>query len=262
MFWKFNFKRKKDIFMPKTYVFSDIHGMGELYDLIKNHLTAGNHKAVFLGDACDRGEDGYAIMKDMLTNENILYIKGNHEDMFVNAARVIMANLIDAGRPMSEWRNETGIRDLIYGAYYNEDVNIHLNNGGFTTLYKWLEDGAPMAFVNAIDKLPTCAEVVSNNGVKYTFCHAGTLNVDKDDIDSRLWSRDHFFEKWNDGILVHGHTPCQHLVRKIGERKHTIIRPVWYANNTKLDMDTGCFSTNTIYLMDIESKEMTKFCAE
>ena len=258
-----NVVRKKRDNMGKTYVFSDIHGMWDLYEQIKNHLNTGDHKAIFLGDACDRGECGYIIMKDMLQNDNILYLKGNHEDMFVQAARVIMKNIIEEDMNPSEWCNDQGIHDLIYGAYYNEAVNLHLNNGGFYTLYEWLADGASMTIVNAIDKLPTCVEFVNNNGEKITFCHAGTLNKEKDNIDSRIWSRDHFFEKWDDGILIHGHTPCQHLVKRLGQRgRSDMVCPVWYCDNTKIDMDTGCFSTNIIYLMDIDSREMIKFSAE
>lgn len=249
--------------MDKTYVFSDIHGMKRLYDQIKAYLNTGERRAVFLGDACDRGENGYVIMKDMLTNDNILYIKGNHEDMFVKAARAIMKAIVEEGKTYADWNNEQGIRDLIYAAYYDEAVNLHLNNGGFTTLYQWLADGANMNIVNAIDKLPTCAEFTNNNGEKITFCHAGTLNKEKNNVFSRIWSRDHFFEKWDDGILIHGHTPCQHLVKRIGRYSWSgEIQPVWYSNKTKLDMDTGCFSTNIIYLMDIDSKEMIKFCEE
>lgn len=259
-----NVVRKKRVNMGKTYVFSDIHGVWELYEQIKNHLNTGDHKAIFLGDACDRGEQGYMIMKDILQNDNILYIKGNHEDMFVHAARAIRNILIEQDRDVLEWCNERGIQDLIYSAYYNDDVALHLNNGGFYTLYEWLADGASMTIVNAIDKLPTCVEFVNNNGEKITFCHAGTLNKEKDNIDSRIWSRDHFFEKWDDGILIHGHTPCQHLVKRLGQRGRSSITvcPVWYCDNTKIDMDTGCFSTYIIYLMDIDSREMIKFSAE
>ena len=258
-----NIIRKKRDNMGRTYVFSDIHGMLDLYKQIKAHLNTGNHKAIFLGDACDRGEHGYMIMKDILQNDNILYIKGNHEDMFVHAARAIMDILIEQNMSIFEWRNERGIQDLIYNAYYNDDVALHLNNGGFHTLYEWLADGASMTIVNTIDRLPTYLEFVNNNGDKITFCHAGTLNKEKDNIDSRIWSRDHFFEKWDDGILIHGHTPCQHLIKQLGRHgRSNMVCPVWYCDNTKIDMDTGCFSTNIIYLMDVDSKEMIKFSAE
>lgn len=259
-----NIIRKKRDNMGGTYVFSDIHGMWNLYEQIKAHLNAEGRKAIFLGDACDRGEHGYMIMKDMLQNDNILYIKGNHEDIFVQAARAIMKNIIEEDKKPSEWCNDQCIRDLIYsGVFYDEAVNLHLNNGGFATLYNWLADGASMTFVNAIDKLPTCIELTSNSGKKYTFCHAGTLNKEKNDISSRIWSREHFFEEWKGGILVHGHTPCQYLVKRLGQySRPNIICPVWYANGTKIDMDTSCFSTNIIYIMDIESMEMIRFCTE
>ena len=50
----------------KTYVMSDIHGMGDLWDEVKEFIAEENANLVFLGDACDRGPDGYRIMKEML----------------------------------------------------------------------------------------------------------------------------------------------------------------------------------------------------
>ena len=256
--------------MPKFFVISDIHSA--YTPMIKALNEAGfdennhNHKIILCGDLFDRKDESLKVYDwavDMINKNKLIYIKGNHEDMFVHAARAIMDILIEQDRDVLEWCNERGIQDLIYSAYYNDAVALHLNNGGFYTLYEWLANGASMTIVNAIDKLPTCVEFVNNKGEKITFCHAGTLNKEKDNIDSRIWSRDHFFEKWDDGILIHGHTPCQHLVKRLGQRgRSEMVCPVWYCDNTKIDMDTGCFSTNIIYLMDIDSREMIKFSAE
>ena len=45
---------------------SDIHGMGGLWEQVKEELEQEETTLIFLGDACDRGPDGYKIMKEML----------------------------------------------------------------------------------------------------------------------------------------------------------------------------------------------------
>ena len=70
------------------YVISDIHGMSDLFDKAMNYLEEDNepYQLIYLGDACDRGPDGYRIMKQLLRNPNVIYLKGNHEDLFVKSA--------------------------------------------------------------------------------------------------------------------------------------------------------------------------------
>ena len=52
----------------KVYAFSDIHGQGELFDLIVEFMERDHtqYLCYFLGDACDRGPDGYRIMEHLL----------------------------------------------------------------------------------------------------------------------------------------------------------------------------------------------------
>ena len=42
------------------FVFSDIHGRYDLWEQVKEYLH--DQPAIFLGDAADRGPDGYQIM--------------------------------------------------------------------------------------------------------------------------------------------------------------------------------------------------------
>ena len=67
-----------------AYCCSDLHGNKIIYDKIIDYV--GDNKLFILGDLCDRGPDGYAMIKDALSRSNITYIKGNHEELFVNAA--------------------------------------------------------------------------------------------------------------------------------------------------------------------------------
>lgn len=242
----------------KYYVFSDLHGQGKLWEQIKNFKTKDpSIGLVYLGDACDRGPDGYRIMKEMLADDDILYIKGNHEDMFVKAAKALYE--YDARMGEAE--------DIIYDACYNEDVNLHLHNGGFATLVAWIKDGKPKRIINELETLPTLCKVTNNEGVKLIFSHAGFREENINDKNEHVWSRDHFARKWKDGIMIHGHTPVmsshmRFFTNQSREEAYSNPQPQWYADDTKLDIDTGCFSTNVIYLVNTDTMEMIKFCQE
>ncbi len=77
--------------MHDIFFFTDIHGMYDLYRAIMNYCNEQDPEAmiIFGGDACDRGRHGYKIMKELLDNPYVVYLRGNHEEMFCNAAREI-----------------------------------------------------------------------------------------------------------------------------------------------------------------------------
>jgi serine/threonine protein phosphatase 1 len=66
--------------MYKTYAFSDVHGIYDLWAQIRDYCDETD-TIYFLGDACDRGEDGIRIIIELLQDKRVKYIKGNHEDM-------------------------------------------------------------------------------------------------------------------------------------------------------------------------------------
>ena len=67
-----------------TYTSSDWHGCYWVWKQIKNILQPDD-KLYFLGDACDRSDDGWQIIKELLNDPRIIYLKGNHEDLLVKA---------------------------------------------------------------------------------------------------------------------------------------------------------------------------------
>ena len=67
----------------KTYAITDLHGRLDLWKEVKKILQP-NDKVYFLGDAMDRGPDGYALFLELLSDERVVYLKGNHEDMMAN----------------------------------------------------------------------------------------------------------------------------------------------------------------------------------
>ena len=251
------------------FCFTDIHGCRPLFDAIMNYCYKQDPEGMvlFLGDAIVRGTDGYSIMKELLANPQVIYLKGNHEDMFVKAAREIQKKL------HFEELNEKYIHRILKSClsldYSYAGIQDSLMNGGLPTLTDWILDGMPMNIVERIDHLP------------YTFIYdkcdfshaAATPQVfarvceseyegdgpNKYDAQSILWSRTSLPYEWTPGrIAVFGHTPVPYLYDYIEEKPRKNM-PTLFNNGTKLDMDTGAVFTGKAYVLNILTMQAQGF---
>lgn len=70
--------------MGHTYVMSDIHGMAELFMRMLEQISFGDEDTLYLlGDMIDRGPDPAGILDFVMSRGNVIALKGNHEDGFV-----------------------------------------------------------------------------------------------------------------------------------------------------------------------------------
>lgn len=71
-----------------TYVMSDIHGEGKRFHamLKKVRLGAGD-RLYILGDVIDRGADGAALLRHIMDADNMVLLRGNHEQMCLDYYR-------------------------------------------------------------------------------------------------------------------------------------------------------------------------------
>lgn len=242
------------------FCFSDIHGHGELFDKILNWLNGRSEpwKCIFLGDACDRRDDGYRIIETLLNDERFIYLKGNHEDLFVRAAKAFKTYM-KMERLTSE-EVAANPYEHIMNCHYNWDVSLHIQNGGLKTLMDWVADGAPMNVIEKLNTLPLHMELPNEVWSKLDLSHAGHPNDDLSE-SALLWSRDHFNEDFEDGRMIHGHTTVRSLRKYVWEisSNPATCRPAFYANGTKVDIDTACFSSDTITLLDLNTFEQHRF---
>lgn len=234
--------------MKRTWVCSDLHGNKKIFDAMKEKIGAED-TVIFLGDAIDRGPDGWSILKEMLTDERFIVLKGNHEDMMVKAAK-------------------TG-----YG--FNRQFNHWFRNGGSVTweaccteIGDWLEK---------IEALPIIYRHTNAKGDKLLFSHSGygpwNFEAELEDndiwiIEGVLWDRAHFNEDWigeKDEIVIHGHTPTVFLIKELVP-KDTIdkLEPgaLWYCGGHKCCIDCGTAFTGCATLMDVDTFEEEIFCEE
>lgn len=274
--------------MHDIFFFTDIHGMYDLYRAIMDWCNEQDPEAmiIFGGDACDRGEDGYKIMKELLNNPYVVYLKGNHEDMFAKAAREIKHEF-DFEKADRERVKKTLKHTMVFNWRFAA-IQDSIYNGGLTTLIDWVMDGMPMDFVERIERLP-----LTFSYEKCDFCHSAGLYktfkevADKEyegesipewDAQYLLWTRNGLSVDWEpDRIAVFGHTPTPYLEDYTNFKfpEGVEVTPVMYNKNTpkawKLDMDTGACFTGIAYVINtltmkaqgfkdtnIENKEINK----
>ena len=261
--------------MHDVFYFTDIHGMYDLYRAIMNYCFTQDPECtvIFGGDAIDRGPDGYKIMKELINHPQVIYLKGNHEDMFVQAADRIHKDY--RGLP-----NLDEIENYLYNSMYDDSIiNLSIQNGGFVTLRDWMLDGASMAFVDKVRNLPLTTQYQ-----KLDFCHAGgnPLNymttamseqehapyVDED-VTMMLWDRNWLGFGWIPGkTLVYGHTPSFNLPAKYyGQDKSTFhAHPCKYIGmidsrltGYRISMDTGAAISGRAYVLNCNTMQAIGF---
>lgn len=242
------------------FVFSDIHGQKELFDKILEWLNGRSEpwKCYFLGDACDRGDHGYEIIKILLNDERFVYMKGNHEDLFVRAAKALKQHWLEDN--VTKAMAAENPYNCVIEYSWDWDVSLHIQNGGLRTLMDWVEDGSPMGLIGDLDRLPEHIELPNEVWGALDLSHAGHL---KDNSDSLIWSRDHFHEKWEGGRMIHGHTPVRSMIRHgVLPPMTRISRPAFYQDGTKVCIDTSCFLTGFITLVNLTTFEQHRFYVE
>lgn len=228
-----------------VYACSDLHGSINLYNQITNFLKPED-VVYFLGDAGDRGSAPWETIKAILKNPQFIYLKGNHEDMLVRAAR-----------------------EYIIDGFLSYDYSLLCQNGGYKTFENWQEEEFANAWIAHLDKLPLRAEYVNKDGIKFIMTHAGLTpgkrtTFEKEDL---LWSREHFFEKWPEGeektIVLHGHTPIPNLYKRLNEAHRFYHNEdleydnepgiYTYCGGHKICLDCGTFVTGHIVLFDLDT---------
>lgn len=256
--------------MHDIFYFTDIHGNIQLYNKIVQWCIKQDSECTIIygGDACDRGDFGYEIMKQLLNASRFIYLKGNHEDIFVRAARFIIKDY--KGK-----LEKDDIERYLYNCYikdfYSKEVKLSIINNGTKTLTNWMLDGMSEDFINKINNLYL---TFSYNNID--FCHAGgsyktfvrVANdeyfnniVDLDDKEEILWDRNKFNLGWETNrVCVHGHTPTIYLPSKFynNNMSKKNIHPIKYCgkdsnefNGYKIDMDTGAALYGRAYVLNV-----------
>lgn len=238
-----------------TYAMGDLHGHLEVLHKIQAFLKPDD-KVYFLGDACDRGPQPYECIKAIAEDPRFTYIKGNHEDMLVQAIR----DYLDDG---------------FMWDYQSYSLSAH--NGGQATMDAWEWDPDRMKWYKYLRDLPTHVEYTNTLGMRILLSHAGYTpywndpDADEDkeiiipDDHHLIWNRDDYFDPWDplneggydDFLVVHGHTPICYISEDLGVDWKS--GPFWYADGHKVCLDTGGFFTGEFCLLDLDTYQSYSF---
>ena len=228
-----------------VYACSDIHGCIDFYKAIKNYIKPED-KVYFLGDAGDRGPEPWETIKAVLCDPQFVYIKGNHEDMLIDA-----------------------IRDALEGDnMYMYSYRLLASNGGADTLDQAMLEQNPAMWMRQLKTLPTFEKYVNTEGEIIYLSHAGFTPwyADNESFDIRIpvnreliWNRDHFLDdfdaiEWAPITIVHGHTPIPYLWEDLRVPEEDQEKgALWYANGSKLCIDTGAVWTGHCVLVNLDT---------
>ena len=211
----------------RTYVIGDIHGcLAELATLIDALPLEPRDRLIFLGDYIDRGPNSREVVSFLIelqtkAPQEIIFLKGNHEDMF-----------------------------LSYLGFPGRYGDMFLYNGGGPTLASYgisPKSNAPRQALASIP--PSHLEFFRRLRMYYTlahsFCvHAGinpAKSLEDQDEEEMLWIRDQFILNRHElpYTVLFGHTPQEevmfHLPYKIG-------------------LDTGLVYGNKLSCLELEEK--------
>ena len=225
------------------YVCSDIHGQYDRYikmmDIIKPTDTL-----YILGDVIDRHSGSIEILKDIMQHKNIIFLIGNHEDMFYKT-------IFEKDKFWNDvWFSNKGI------GTYKKYVAETKNDPDFPDkIKKYFEE-------SYIQKRITV------NNKKYCLCHAAPYDPTSDTIlyknatemmkQKILWETPIVHNRiftdyklqldWDETAIV-GHRPVQILGTTEAYRLDDLI-----------DIDGGCampkaYKNNNLILMNISKEE-------
>lgn len=226
-----------------VYAVADLHGRYDLWEQIKAFLKPED-KVYYLGDAGDRGPDGWKLIFTLLTDPQVIYIKGNHEQMLVDAIR--------------EYRHSEGM-------YQDWAIQMLQSNGGMQTLYDWASTThEDYRYIRILETLPYCMEYCNEQGYLIWLSHSGyppfkNVHSGKNVVPERLalWDRDHcWVPHWGeedlDMICVHGHTPIPYFFEGYTDVE---IEPgaLWYCEDHKVCLDTGAWASGYTVLLDLDT---------
>lgn len=210
MFSKFSKKEKRS--NPKApgdavaYAIGDIHGCLDalkiLLEKIETHAATHaphGYTLVFLGDLIDRGPDSAGVV-DYVKNyapHNVtpIYIKGNHEEVFLNVAKGSIGSL-------TSWLKFGGRECLhSYGVHELGEINTH-------------PEGLMHRVQSALPKDHIAFLATFQNYLQwgdYLFVHAGITPkkpLEKQEGKDLRWIRDPFlnYKKPHEFKVIHGHT--------------------------------------------------------
>jgi len=215
------------------FVSADFHGRLDamLNALAKTSFNKKKDKFIFVGDINDGGPDTKGCIDELLTFEDLTWVRGNHDDWFL---RYLLGD-----HPGDLWLKQGGKATLrSYGYQFFMDPDTSKVPKEHVELLKnsviWYEDEDAIYVHGGIDL----------GGPESTSLQDLMWDRDLINIEYKRWK---YFQPalWNKKLLVVGHTCTQWL----GAGNKPIILP------HLIDLDTGCGHGSKATIMELPSRE-------
>lgn len=184
----------------ELYAIGDVHGQFfKLEKLIERLNIKDNDILVFLGDYIDRGRRSFEVIDFLIKlkdKHNCVFLKGNHEDMFMDYLSGINENMfvVNGGRKTISSYEENGY-----------------NINEFTP---YLERVVPQKHIEFFRRLKNYYETD-----EFIFVHAGihpTTEMKRQPDEYLFWDRAFSYSqtKYSGKVVVFGHTPSNKILNE------------------------------------------------
>ena len=210
------------------YIIADIHGCYEEYLELMNkiELVAEDHLYI-LGDALDRGPEPMKVLLDLMNRQNVTYIIGNHDYLFLYFIRKLGLDLSKA-----ENMSEDDISDFL----------AYLEDGGLSSIeaFMKLSEEEKQAVCDFLKEGNVYDDVIVGNK-RYVLVHAGISGFSEDKaldeydfLDFICERTDYSRRYYRDGntYVITDHTPTIYINADSSSNV--------YIGNGHIAIDCGC----------------------
>ncbi|AEG47968.1 metallophosphoesterase [Sphingobium chlorophenolicum L-1] len=221
----------------RVYAIGDIHGRDDLFAELLDKIAqdeAGRpplpRLLILLGDLVDRGPQSAQVVERAMelarSGQHVRFIKGNHEEMFIAAAR-------GGAQAARYFRRLGGVETLAsYGLSLDEGATM-----SDEVLAQWMLAHIPRDPIDFLDDFPDMLPVGD-----YLFVHAGVrprIALDAQTAADLRWIRGDFLKHRRpfDKMIVHGHSISEDVD----------VQP------NRIGIDTGAFRSGRLTAMGLEA---------
>ncbi|MGK2911885.1 MAG: metallophosphoesterase family protein [Sphingobium sp.] len=222
----------------RVYAIGDIHGRADLLiDLLRriDNDDADSipcpAELILLGDLIDRGPQSRQVVEHALALSRsgaVRFLKGNHEEIFIRAARgEVAATRFFCRIGGDETLRSYGLSDADYEAMKAEQLT------------DWMLNNIPRAHVDFLDGFADMVEIGD-----YVFVHAGVrpgVALGSQEPEDLRWIRAEFLKSREafGKVVIHGHT----ITQTVDE----------HAN--RIGIDTGAYMTGRLTAIGLQGDE-------
>ncbi len=225
-----------------TYIMSDIHGnFGRYKEFLQYSRFSGDDILYIVGDVLDRGSEAIPMIQDIMQRNNVIMIKGNHEQM-------LLPILDDLTYQSHEAQNQIISDEMEIAQIGQED-----------TLRDFckLSSREQNKITYFISRLPVYKELAVN-GINYILVHGGLPDFSDmpleyyDENDLLFGPHDFFINHYGDGTkIIVGHIPTKFIEGAVPDE-------IYHINDT-IAMDCGCGFGGQLGVLCLETMEEMYF---